>query len=160
MPPRRDWAADDGRSDEVVRGLVQAGLDAATSEAFTGVLVDVAVTLSEEASAREKPGHWLCVMLADAADGLDPASVAGVIGNVFADALVDVGVPEWAASIAGWGIANGARQMLTHILPGAQLCLGLRVLGMLVCPAPEPCPAGDRLSAPLLKAALAQNTSN
>ena len=59
------------RSDEVVRGLVQAGLDAATSEAFTGVLVDVAVTLSEEASARGKPGHWLCVMLADAADGLD-----------------------------------------------------------------------------------------
>ena len=135
-------------------------MDAATSEAFTGVLVDVAVTLSEEASARGKPGHWLCVMLADAADGLDPASVAGVIGNVFADALVDVGVPERAASIAGWGIANGARQMLTHILPGAQLCLGLRVLGMLVCPAPEPCPAGDRLSAPLLKAALAQNTSN
>lgn len=127
-----------------------------TSQKFTVALIDVSATLSTEASRRSKPAHWLCELLADAADSVDPAVVAGVAGDVFADALVENGVPEWAASVAGWGVANAAQTVFTSTMPGAQLCLGLRVLGMFVCPAPEECPAEERLSVPLLKATLAE----
>lgn len=145
----------DGRAAQVERALINAGLDAPASRDFTAALIDVAAALQAEASNRSKPSHWLCEILADAADATDPAAITSAMGDVFADALEEKGMPAWAASIAGWGIAKAAEGALSSAMPGAQLSLGLRVLGMLACPSPQDCPAGDRFTVPLLKAALA-----
>ncbi len=142
------------RRADVERTLIQAGLDAAVSRDFTGALADVAVALAEEASRRSKPSHWLCNLLADTAEAIDPSAIAAAMGDVFADALVKAGTPEWVASIAGWGIAKAAESSITALLPGAQLSLGLRVLALMSCPSPSGCPAGLRLSTPVLKAIL------
>src|SRR5699024_6130022 len=122
------------RAQQVERALIQAGLNAATSKAFTGPLIDVSTALTKKASRRWRFGHWLCLLLADAADTIDVDTVAGVAGDIFADALIRVGVPGWAASVIGWGVSNAAQKALVHVMPGAQLCLGLRVLSVLVCP--------------------------
>lgn len=151
-PTRRPRA--DYRAQEVERALIDAGLDAVTSKDFTAALIDVADALQPEAMKRSKPLHWLCELLADAADAVDPAVITRVAGDEFADALAADGMPQWAASMVGRGVANAAEGVLSSIMPGAQLCLGLRVLGMLVCPAPSACPVQTRLSVPLLKAAL------
>lgn len=144
----------DDRAADVERALILAGLDAVASRDFAGALIDVSVSLQAEASKRSKPSHWLCELLADAADAVDPATIARAFGDVFADALVAQGVPDWAAAIAGWGIAKAAEGAISSVAPGSQLCLGLRVLGVLVCPSLASCPVGPRLSVPLFKAAL------
>lgn len=152
--PRGRLAPGTRRVAEVQRALIQAGLDAATSGELVSALIDVAATLDEEASKRSKPDHWLCTLLADAADALDPGVIAAATGDVFADALVVSGAPEWVASIAGWGVAKAAEGALSTLLPGGQLVLGLRVLGLLVCPRPNSCPAQSRLSVPVLKSVI------
>lgn len=153
-PPTSSGSHPGGRSEAVERALISAGLDAVASRNFTAALVDVAVALQSEASRRGKTSHWLCELLADAADAIDPGSVASAVGDVFADALVAYGVPNWAASIAGWGVAKASEAAIGSLMPSTQLCLGLRVLALLVCPSPETCPAGSRLSVPILKASL------
>ena len=141
-------------SQEVRRALIEAGLDAAASQEFTAALIDVAVALQSEATSRKKASHWLCELLAEAADAVDPGSVASAVGHVFADFLVLNGAPDWAATIAGWGIAQASRAAISSLVPASQLCLGLRVLALLVCPSPPACPVGAKLSVPILKASL------
>ena len=147
------------RAGKVERDLIAAGLDFLESRNFTAALIDVSVALEAEASKRATPSHWLCQLLADSADAVDPATIASIAGDVFADALVANGAPEWAASIAGWGVAKAAEGALSSMMPGVALSLGLRVLGMLVCPSPSSCPAATQLSAPVLKTALAAPAS-
>lgn len=147
------------RAAEIERALISAGLDAAASHDFTAALIDVATALDDEASKRSNGSHWLCALLADAADAVDPAAIAAATGDVFADALIEIGVPNWAASVIGWGVAKAVESTLSSLLPGIQLCLGLRALGLLVCPSPSGCPVQSRLSVPLLKAALASSPS-
>jgi len=147
------------RAAEVERALIQAGLDVATSGNFVVALIDVAASLDEGATKRGKPDHWLCTLLADVADALDPSAIAAATGDVFSDALVRAGAPQWVASIAGWGVAKASEEALSSMLPGGQLVLGLRVLGMAVCPQPSSCPAQSRLSVPLLKVVIADSTS-
>ena len=118
------------------------------------MLLDVALELETKAARRSKPSHWLCELLADAADAVDPTAVAAAAADAFSEALVRIGVPGWIAAVAGRGVAKAAENALASALPGAQLCLGLRVLGIMACPAPEACPAGTRLSGPLLRAAV------
>lgn len=147
------------RVEETERALISAGLDAATSHDFTTALMDVAAALEVETTRRSKGPHFLCTFLADAADAVDPETIAAATGDAFADAMIDAGVPKWASSVIGWGVAKAAENALSSLLPGPQLCLGLRVLGLLVCPKPSGCPAQSRLSVPLLKSALASSPS-
>lgn len=123
-----------GRAAKIERALISAGIDAAASHDFTAALIDVATDLDDEASKRSKGSHWLCALLADAADAVDPAAIAAATGDVFADALIEIGVPNWAASVIGWGVAKAVESTLSSLLPGTQLRLGLRALGLLVCP--------------------------
>lgn len=157
-PPQRTTVPSrSGRAVQVQRVLTQAGLDAAQGGQFVSILLDVSADLSNEATRRSRPTHWLCQILADAADAIDPASVAGTIGEVFADEMVRTGIPQWVADIAGWGFARAAENALSTVSPGAQLCLGLRVLGALVCPDPSSCPAEDQISVPIVQELLAQS---
>lgn len=152
--PRERRSPDARRVADVQHSLIQAGLDATTSGHLVSALIDVAASLDEEASKHSKPDHCLCTLLADVADALDPGVITAVAGDVFADALVESGMPRWAATVAGWGVAKSAEGALSSMLPGGQLVLGLRVLGMLVCPRPSSCPAQSRLSVPVLKAII------
>lgn len=147
------------QSNDVERMLIRAGLDATAAGDFTGALIGLASALEDAATKRSKAGHWLCELLADAADALDSGVLAEATGEAFERALIEAGVPRWTATLAGWGIAKAAEASLDAFLPTAQLCLGLRVLGLLVCPEPESCPVEPRLSSALLKTALKPSTA-
>lgn len=145
---------------QIERTLVQAGLDAVTSHNFTGALIDVSAELSKEASKRSRPSHWLCQLLGDSADSMDPSSVAAAVGDVFADVLVRDGAPEWAASIVGWGVAQAASGPIAALLPGAQLSFGLRTLAVIACPDQSSCSERSRLTVPLLKGLLSASAAS
>jgi len=147
------------RAGETERALISAGLDGAISHEFTTALVDVAVALEDKASKRSARSHDLCTLLADAADAIDVGGIASATGDAFARALVDAGVPTSLSSVIGWGVAKAAEHVLSSMMPGTQLCLGLRVLGLLVCPSPSGCPAQSRLSVPVFKALIASSPS-
>lgn len=116
--------------------------------------MDVASDLQTQARAHSKSLHWLCELLANIADTIDPASVADAFGETFVGVLREYGAPKWVADVAGWGVSKAAEGLLKHVIPGAQLCLGLRVLGLQVCPDLDSCPAQAKLSMPLIRAAI------
>lgn len=146
------------RAREVEHALFAAGLTAIESRDFTSALLDLSVELSGEAAKRGKSAHWLCEMLADLADAIDPAAVAGAVGGEFEAALVGSGAPPWVAQIAGWGVSKAAEAALVHILPGSKLCLGLRALSLMVCPDPDACPTQPKLAVTILKAGIGVRT--
>lgn len=146
--------------EELRSALIPAVLRKVDGENFTRVLVGTAIELQAETAAQGMPDHQLCEILADMADSIDPASISGAFGEVFEGAIVEAGAPRWVAQIAGWGIAKAAQQVAIQMLPGPQLCLGLRVLGILVCPDPSICPVANRLSASLVSAALDEAPNN
>ncbi|HJX77895.1 hypothetical protein [Glutamicibacter sp.] len=130
------------------------------SKDFAVALLDLSVELAGEAAKRGKSKHWLCEMLADLADVIDPAVIADAVGSVFETAVVDAGAPSWIAQVAGWGISKAAETALLPLLPGSQLCLGLRALSLLVCPNPEACPTQPELAAAILKAGIGVRTDS
>lgn len=145
------------RVDSAESALVSAGLDFATSEKFATALTEVASSLQEGTPSRGKASHWLCTLLAEAADSIDPGSVASAVGAVFSDVLVVNGMPQWAADIAGRGVAKASEATISSFMPSTQLSLGLRVLALLVCPSPRSCPVEGRVSVPILKALLSES---
>lgn len=154
--PTRGVAEVELRADSAESALVSAGLDPATSEKFTVALMEVASSLQAGASSRGKASHWLCELLAEAADFIDPGLVANAVGAVFSDLLVANGMPQWAAGIAGKGVAKASEATISSFMPSTQLSLGLRVLAVLVCPLPRSCPVEERVSVPILKDILSE----
>jgi hypothetical protein len=142
------------RDREVEHALFNAGLTFIESHDFTGALLDLSVELAGEAAKRGKTKHWLCVTLADLADAIDPAVIASAVSSAFEDALVDAGAPLWVVQIVGRGISKAAEAALGPILPGSQLCLGLRALSLMVCPEPETCPTQPELAITILKSGI------
>lgn len=144
------------RKTEVERRLIRAGLDALSSEYFVDALSAVALELYEQEpqSPGRRRAHWLCMVLAEIADAIDPSQVAAAVGNAFEQVLIDKGMPDWAAIIAGKGIAKASVNVLSALTPEAQLCLGLRVLAALQCPQPDTCPEIEKVSVSSLRAAL------
>lgn len=137
--------------------MIGAGLTAIESRDFTGALLDLAVELQKESakhSSRSKRKHWLCELLAELANVIDPGVIASAVGGAFEVALGDAGAPLWVAQIAGRGISKAAETALLHIVPGSQLCLGLRALSLMVCPNPEVCPTQPELAATLVKSVI------
>lgn len=124
------------------------------------ILFTVASELSEEAKKHGKPTHWLCELLADTADAIDPATISGITGELFTAALKDANVPDWVAETAGHGISRAVAGALPTLEPNTQLALGLRIVGAALCPKPESCPADSRLSTPVIQAGLADGGDN
>jgi hypothetical protein len=133
--------------------LVNIGLTASTADSLTVSLLDTAESLQRRARWRLKPRHWLCQLLADTADAVDPAVLGSLVGANFKEALVARGMPPWAAAVAGKGISEAASAVLASLMPHQQLILGLRVLALLCCPDADRCPASERLVPPVLRAA-------
>jgi hypothetical protein len=98
--------------------------------------------------------HWLCVALADVADALDPGVQAGEVVDVVVRLLHDEGVPLWVAALIGRALTDTFQRAAVHAAPTAQFAIGLRLLRILLCPAPDACPAGDRLVDPVQRALL------
>ncbi|MDN3481237.1 hypothetical protein QMA10_04780 [Arthrobacter sp. APC 3897] len=135
--------------------LVKAGWDVALSKDLTVVLWNsVAGAITKSPNWRGNSGHWLCVMLADAVDAIDPGTVAENVGSLFEAALVDRGVTPWVAVIVGRGIAKATEQTLSTMDPAEQLRLGLLVVAICLCPRPEKCPEENRLTLPIFQSTV------
>lgn len=138
--------------------LADAGFDTATDK-LAGALLKVAVEIQSSEDWRGNSSHCLCKVFADAAEAIDPGEVASAVGDFFEATLIKHGVPGWAAIIAGRGIAEATKRTLSTLEPAAQLSLGVRIVAIWLCPQPERCPEGTRLSAPLFEAALDSQSS-
>lgn len=146
MDPRKVRAATDS--------LLAAGLDVTRADALVAELIGAATQLEDARAKRGWGDHRLCQLLADTADALDPQVLAAATASAFEGALVAEGVPLWVASLAGAGIAQAAATTLTSAMPTAQLCVGLRVLGVLVCPNPNTCQVQSGLLLSITRTAL------
>jgi len=134
--------------------------DACIAENFVDAIQDLADQVKREPSISAKlavDSHWLCIALADLADALDPALALDTLLTATFDEIgraLASKVGPFAAAIITQGLKRTVIDLLapltTNILPGGQLVLSLRVLAILVCPDPDSCPAGERLSKPVI----------
>lgn len=140
---------------DIERDLADEFLSVAEAGDVVEALSGVAGRLIEDPATRVGSGsHWLCELVADVADGVDPGTVADEVGDAIADALVAGGLPWVAAHMVGNGIAEATEQVLTPLLPQEPLVLALRTLGLMICPDPDRCPASERLALPIAESAL------
>lgn len=149
-------AVSDERKVWITRQLAKRGWTAGLSDALTaGLWTHVTVEVKRSPNWQGNSDHWLCTMLADAVEAMDPGTVAEAVGDLFQAALTDRGVKPWVAGILGRGIAKATGQLLATADPTEQLRLGLLVVAMSLCPRPESCPETDRLALPVVQATLA-----
>jgi len=139
--PTRVLSADRWR--EVQAIVIEAGLDVAVSRDIVGSLVGTASDLVTAPEARANIDHWLCELLAEAADALESTTVSSVAADVLTDALEGAGLPFWAARMAASGISRALVASLLASDPASQVRLALRVLALLLCPDADKCPVGD-----------------
>lgn len=150
-PAGRQFA---GITNEVQHRLVDSGLNAADSRSFISALVGLAGEMQSGDSSDSASSHWLCQVLATAAEAIDPGSVASTTGRVSAEVHIPNGMPNSAGMIAGRGVAVAVEGAISSLMQNSQLCLELRVLALLVCPAPRKCPADNSVSIPILRETL------
>jgi hypothetical protein len=84
-------------------------------------------------------GHWLCMQLKEAADGLDPDTYAKLAGQTVRDGLRKLGLPQYMADALGAG-AGATLKIQFGQTPLGNLSKTLRVLIPLVCPNIDRCP--------------------
>ncbi|GAB3302641.1 hypothetical protein GCM10027427_29450 [Pseudoclavibacter terrae] len=141
---------------EISAKTVSAALELILSTTDVAILAAAADDLARSAAKKGKGSHWLCELFAEAADALDPSWASEAVGGAFASALVQCGLPDWAARGAGTAIAKATAGALSAASPAEQLYLGLRILGMLICPNTDTCPVQDRLAGGVLQDLLTE----
>lgn len=86
-----------------------------------------------------KENHWLCALLHDLAEGLDPATYARQAGMDIAHGLREVGFPFFVANVIGGASSAGLNVIFSSVQTDS-LAHALKILIALTCPNLEGCP--------------------
>lgn len=126
------------------------------TEQIATAAVPAARKLRRAARLHFRCGHWLCQLLADTADIINPATLSCSMARTAEQAMTQfLEVPGWIAKPAGHFVQEISDTALVGVMPHAQLAFGLRVLAIAVCPAPARCPAQTQLAPSILQCSLA-----
>lgn len=138
----------------LVDGLeaVLSGKPATAVKAYQG-LVELADQVGPKVAEKhsDKPAHWLCELLADVADAIDPSVATAQMQRALEQLLISDGLHRVIAALISKALEKTLKAAATQLMPH-QYALALRVLGILLCPDVDNCPAGDRLANPVLEA--------